>query len=139
MTVIWNSTALELNKDNHFFVLIQVHKIHYRNETYTHILAYRCLLLPLFQFWKRALIFLLLCVVKCTGEKKIKDKSPVHNWRRIYGPWFEQLWIVSILGYFVPLLFEIGPVVIEKKLKMWKVYRRSDDRQLVIRKSHLRF
>ena len=27
---------------------------------------------------------------------------------------------------FVPSLVEIGPVVLEKKMKMWKVYRRTD-------------
>ena len=29
---------------------------------------------------------------------------------------------------FVPSLVEIGPVVLEKKMKMWKVYRRKDRR-----------
>ena len=30
-------------------------------------------------------------------------------------------------GYFVPSLVEIGPVVLEKKMKMWKVYDDDDD------------
>ena len=38
---------------------------------------------------------------------------------------------------FVPSLIEIGSVVLEK-IKMWKVYRRTDGRR-VIRKAHLRF
>ena len=49
-----------------------------------------------------------------------------------HGPSFEQTWIPSTQGCFVPSFVEIGPVVLEKKLKMWKVYRRTDgqtDRQ----------
>ena len=70
------------------------------------------------------------------------------------GPSFEQTWIPFTQGYFVPSLVEIGPVVLEKKMKMWKVYRQTDgqtdrqtDRQTdgrtdgrqVIRKAHLSF
>ena len=43
----------------------------------------------------------------------------------------------------MPSLIEIGPVVLEKILKMWKVYRQmdgqTDDRQNVIRIAHLSF
>ena len=49
-------------------------------------------------------------------------------------------WIPSTQGCFVPSLVEIGQMVLEKKLKMWKVYRRTDrqtDRQQAIRKAHL--
>ena len=58
------------------------------------------------------------------------------------------LWIPITQGCFVPSLVEIGPVVLEKKMKMWKVYRQTetqtddrqtDDRQQVIRKAHLSF
>ena len=47
-------------------------------------------------------------------------------------------------GCFVPSLIEIDPVVLEKKMKMWKVYdrrrdRRTDDGQKVIRKVHMSF
>ena len=48
------------------------------------------------------------------------------------GPSFEQTWIPFNQEYFVPSLVEIGPVVLEKKMKMWKVYRQMDgqtDRQ----------
>ena len=38
------------------------------------------------------------------------------------GPSFEQTWIPFTQGCFVPSLIEIGPVVLEKKTKMWKVY-----------------
>ena len=34
---------------------------------------------------------------------------------------FEQTWISFTQGCFVPCLVEIGPVVLEKKIKMWKV------------------
>ena len=68
-----------------------------------------------------------------------------------WGPSFEQTWIPSTQGCFVSSLVEIGTVVLEKKMKMWKVYRQTDgrtdgqtDRQTddgrkVIRKAHLSF
>ena len=63
------------------------------------------------------------------------------------GSPFEETWIPFTQGWFVPSLVEIGPVVLEKKMKMWNVYRRTDrqtDRQTddgrqVIRKAHLSF
>ena len=63
------------------------------------------------------------------------------------GPSFEQTWIPFTQGYFVPSLVEIDPVVLEKKMKMWKVYRQTDgqtdgqthDGRQVIRKAHLSF
>ena len=71
-------------------------------------------------------------------------------WRRRFfnvgkgrGPSFEETWILFAQGYFVPNLVEIGPVVLEKKMKMWKVYRQTDGRtdngRQVIRKVHLSF
>ena len=41
-------------------------------------------------------------------------------------------------GCFVPSLVEIDPVVLEK-MKIWKVYWRTDDGQHAIRKVHLSF
>ena len=55
----------------------------------------------------------------------------ISPWRRA-GRSFEQTWIPFTQGCFVPSLVEIGPVVLKKKMKMWKVYRRTDrqkDRQ----------
>ena len=49
--------------------------------------------------------------------------SPLGEGRR---PSFEQTWIPYTQWYFVPSLFEIGPEVLEKKFKMWKVYRRTE-------------
>ena len=43
------------------------------------------------------------------------------------APLFEQTWIPFTQGCFVPSLVEIGPVVLEKKMKMWKVYDNDDD------------
>ena len=47
----------------------------------------------------------------------------------IISPWkkaepfiWKKNWVLSTLGCFVPSLIEIGPVVLEKKMKMWKVY-----------------
>ena len=54
------------------------------------------------------------------------------------GPSFEQTWIPSTQGCFVPTLVEIGPVVLEKKSKMWKNYRQMDRKQ-VIRQAYLSF
>ena len=42
------------------------------------------------------------------------------------APSFKQTWIPFTRGCFVPSLVEIGPVVLDKKMKMWKVYRRTD-------------
>ena len=62
---------------------------------------------------------------------------PLGNWQ---GPSFEQTWISFTKGCSVQSVVEIGPVVLEKKLNMWKVYRRhTDDRQQAIRKAHLSF
>ena len=38
------------------------------------------------------------------------------------GPAFEQIWIPFTQRWFVPSLVEIGLVVLEEKMKMWKVY-----------------
>ena len=45
------------------------------------------------------------------------------------GPSFEQIWIPFTQGHFVPNLVKIGPVVLEKKMKMWKINRRTDRRR----------
>ena len=55
----------------------------------------------------------------------------------IISPWKRGAFIWTNLnplqGRFVPSLVEIGPVVLEKKMKMWKVYNKdakdNDDRQ----------
>ena len=49
--------------------------------------------------------------------------SPLWNER---GPLFDHTWFPCIQQYFVPSLVEIGPVVVEKKLKMWKDYGQTD-------------
>ena len=43
------------------------------------------------------------------------------------GPSFEQTWIPFTQGWFVPSLVEFGPVVLEKKSKMWKVNGQTTD------------
>ena len=43
------------------------------------------------------------------------------------GPSFEETWIPFTQGCFVPSLVEIGPVVLEKKMKMWKVYDNANN------------
>ena len=42
---------------------------------------------------------------------------------------FEQTWIPFTQGCFVLSLVEIGSVVLEKKMKMWKVYDNDDVQQ----------
>ena len=42
------------------------------------------------------------------------------------SPSSEQIWMPFTQGCFVQSLVEIGPVVLEKKMKMWKVYRQTD-------------
>ena len=69
----------------------------------------------------------------------ISQLSPL--WEGL-DPSFEQTWIPFTQGYFVPGLVEIGQMVREKKMKMWKVCRQTDeqtDRRQVIRKAHLSF
>ena len=44
-----------------------------------------------------------------------------------HDPSFKQCWIHIIQECFVPSLIEIGPVVLEKKMKMWKVYNNDND------------
>ena len=39
---------------------------------------------------------------------------------------FEQTWFPNTQECFVPSLVEIDAVVLEKKMKMWKVYRQTD-------------
>ena len=53
------------------------------------------------------------------------------------GPSFEQTWIPLTQEWCVPSLVKIGPVVLEKKMKMWKVYRQTDGQQAI--KAHLSF
>ena len=43
------------------------------------------------------------------------------------GPLFKQSWISFTRELFVPNLVEIGPVVLEKKMKMRKVHDNSND------------
>ena len=105
--------------------------------------------------WKRAFIqgYFVQSLVKIGQvvlEKKIFKScqfifiifklSPLWEGR---GPSFDQTWIPFTQGYFVPSLVEIGPVVLEKKIKMWKIYRQTDgqtdDGRQVVRKAHLSF
>ena len=53
----------------------------------------------------------------------ISQLSPLGKGR---GPSIEQTWIPFTQECFVPSLVEIGPVVLEKKMKMWKVYDNDD-------------
>ena len=52
------------------------------------------------------------------------------------GTSFVQIWIPFTKKCFVSSLVEIGPVVLEKKKKMWKVYD-NDNGLIVIRKKYL--
>ena len=57
--------------------------------------------------------------------------SPIGKW---HGLLFEQTWISFTRGFFVPNLVEICPVVLEKKMKMWRfidtwIYGLTDDGQ----------
>ena len=47
------------------------------------------------------------------------------------GSSFDQTWIPFTQGCFVPSLVEIGLVVLEKKMKMWKVYQQTDGQQAI--------
>ena len=45
------------------------------------------------------------------------------------GPLFEETWIPFTKEYFMPSLVEIGPVILEKKKKMWKVSNDDNDNE----------
>ena len=49
--------------------------------------------------------------------------SPLEKGR---GPSFEETGIPFTQGWFVPSLVEIDPVVLENRMKMWKVYDNAD-------------
>ena len=55
------------------------------------------------------------------------------------GPFIWSTWIPFTQRCFVSSLVEIGPVVLKKKMKMWKVNNNDDDNdgQMLIRKAHL--
>ena len=73
-------------------------------------------------FWRRRFFYFVNVFLSPLGKER--------------GPSFEQTWISFTQGCFVPSLVEIGlvvlekwtGVVLEKKMKMWKVYRRTDGR-----------
>ena len=68
--------------------------------------------------------------------------SMYFHYFEIVSPWkkrsFEPTLIPFTQGCFVPSMVKIGAVDLEKKMKMWKVFRRADKRQ-EIRKAHLNF
>ena len=68
----------------------------------------------------------------------IKRRKKKTLWEIIASS-FEETWILFTQWCFVPSLVEIGSVVLEKKMKMWKVYRQTDAGWQVIRKAHLSF
>ena len=57
--------------------------------------------------------------------KRRKKKTLLTLWEFTFSS-FEETWIPFTQGCFVPSLVEIGPVVLEKKMKMWKVYENDD-------------
>ena len=69
-----------------------------------------------------------------SGEEDFLISSMYFHYFVIISPWkgqgpsFEQTWISFTQGCFMPSLVEIGKVVLEKKMKMWKVYRQTDGR-----------
>ena len=57
-------------------------------------------------------------------------------------PSFEQTLVLSTTGCFMPRLVEICPVVLEKKMKMWKNLQKNgqtDNKRQAIRKAYLNF
>ena len=68
-------------------------------------------------FWKRR--FLKFC--QCNLISLLSALGKRH------GPSFEQTWILVIKECFVPSLFEIAPVVLEKKIKTWRISNDIDN------------
>ena len=74
-------------------------------------------------FWRKLFNFIYVFLLFCNYLPLKKGQ----------GPSFEQNRIPFTQEYFVLSLVEIGPVVLEKKMKMWKVY---DNGQILIRKAN---
>jgi hypothetical protein len=57
------------------------------------------------------------------GEKDFSQFSVYFYYFATISPWlslsFKDTWILSILGWFVPRLVKISPVVLEKKIFIW--------------------
>ena len=69
-----------------------------------------------------------------SGEDDFLKSSMYFHYLIIISPWkkegpfiYKKSWISFIQGWFVPSLAEIGPVVLEKKMKMCKVYDNDDE------------
>ena len=62
------------------------------------------------------------------ASPKAKAGLGVQSHRPSVRPSVPKTWIPITLGCFVPSLVEIGPVVLEKRSKIGKVYRRTDGR-----------
>ena len=67
-------------------------------------------------FWKRR--FFKFC--QCNSISLLSPLGKRH------GPSFEQTWFLVIKEFFLPSLFEIAPVVLEKKIKTWRIYNDID-------------
>ena len=79
-----------------------------------------------------------------SGEEDFLISSMYFRFFVIISPW-KRAWPIIRTNWnsfaqecFVPSFVEIGSVVLAKKRKMWKVYRRSNERQ-ALRKAHLSF
>ena len=57
----------------------------------------------------------------------IKRKKKILTLWEFSGSSFEQTWIPFTQGCLASSLVEIGPVFMEKKMKMWKVYDNNND------------
>ena len=68
-------------------------------------------------FWRRRFLKICQCIFG------LLYLSPLG---KVWDPSFEKTWIPFAQGCFVPSLFEIGPVVLEK-MKMWKDYYNKDN------------
>ena len=84
-------------------------------------------------FWRRRFLNIYIIIFF------ISPLSPLGEGR---GPSFEKYLFPSTQKLFVRSLVEIDPVVLEKKMKMWKVYDNddaiaNDDGQILIRKANL--
>ena len=73
--------------------------------------------------------------LRCSGAMIFKScqciltmllSSPLRKWS---GLSFEETWILFTQARFVPSSIEIGPVFLEKKMKMWKVERMMNNSQ----------
>jgi len=79
---------------------------------------------------------------KSSNDSKTLQDNMRHAKQQTHGHTIRALTTaihLTMVTKWLPSLVEIGPVILEKKMKMWKVFNDDANRQILSRKSHLSF